>query len=140
MIYTKGPSLTALEPIVDVVLQSQPSMVYLCNRMTISPWSLFKDYGYRLLPSFGHMFFLDPPIMVKQHLCTPGLLNPPLSLDQTNFPIGQSRHGNQIHINDNCVVGLKELNDLAINERSNNIFLTGKNNGNKFSKKPIYHT
>lgn len=124
--YTAGPSLTALEPIVNMVLQSQPSMVYLCNRMTISPWSLFKDYGYRLLPCFGHMFHLDVPIMVKQHLCTPGIQKPPSSLIQTQYPIGKTRRGDKINIPDVRTVGLQELLDLAIDEDSNNILLTGK--------------
>lgn len=44
--YYNGPTLTDLQPVPQSIMGYDASLVYLANRMTIMPWTLFKDYGY----------------------------------------------------------------------------------------------
>lgn len=36
-------------------------------------WYSFRDYGYRLLPSFSQMFYLDPPVRLSDHILPVGV-------------------------------------------------------------------
>jgi hypothetical protein len=69
--YEGGPTLEDLAPIPETLLQFQPSLMYICNQimLTPAPYTLFKDYGYRLLPCFAQAFDLGKSILVKEHLC-----------------------------------------------------------------------
>jgi hypothetical protein len=40
-----------------------------------SCWTHFRDYGYRLLPRFPHMFYLGPPSQVSKHVLRNGVPN-----------------------------------------------------------------
>jgi hypothetical protein len=54
--YYNGPMLTDLYPIPQAIMGYDASLVYLANQITLTPWTLFKDYGYRLLLNFTQNF------------------------------------------------------------------------------------
>jgi len=123
--YTDGPTLDVLDPIPDTVMQlAQLSLVYIANRVITTPWTLFKDYGYRLLPDFAQMFWLSEPIQVREHLSPVGLSNPPPAFISHNPP-QRSRSGDLIIANDRTVLGAEELLELASDRASDLPLLTG---------------
>ena len=76
--YEDGPTLDTLDPIPDTVLQlATPSLVYLASQVITNPWTMYKDYGWRLLPSYAQMFHNKQPVLVADHLMPIGLLEPP---------------------------------------------------------------
>ena len=67
--YQDGPTMDALAPISDTVIQfASKSLAYIAGKLLDIPWRLFRDYGYRLLPHSFQMFHLHHPVMVKEHL------------------------------------------------------------------------
>ena len=109
--YEGGPSLEDLISTYDPHLPSQPSLIYICKQimLTPAPFSLFKDYGYRLFPRFAQAFDLDMPVMVKEHLCPVGLSNPPNSITNYFSHTPKGRYGQDIRINDLLVVWCSSL-------------------------------
>jgi hypothetical protein len=50
-------------------------------------WTSFRDYGYRLLRSFGQMFYLDRPIKLTDHILSVGTLERYNATHQVNHYI-----------------------------------------------------
>jgi hypothetical protein len=123
--YYSGPTLTDLHPIPQSIMGYDTSLVYLADRITITPWPLFKDYGYRLLPNFAKNFYLGKPLLFKEHLCPVGLLNPPDSITAYHAP-RFARDGGMVHTDDLLHMGAAELLELADAEKNDTILLTGK--------------
>ncbi|KIM49948.1 hypothetical protein M413DRAFT_6757 [Hebeloma cylindrosporum] len=122
--YSNGPSLDVLDPHPDAVVQlAQLSLVYILNRVITTPWTLFKDYGYRLLPDFLQVFCLQEPIQVREHLAPVGLKERPPAF--TTAP-ETSRSGDRIERKDRLVLGAGELLELANNLGSDLPLLTGR--------------
>ena len=126
--YEGGPPLEDLFSINDTHLQLRPSFLYLCKQITLTPvpFSLFKEYGYRLLPCFAQAFDLRSPVLVKQHLCPAGLSKPPTSITDYYSPTSKGRHGQNIQVDDRVVVGAEGLLDMADVEGDDLILLTGR--------------
>ena len=123
--YYTGPTLEEIEPI-ETVMQYQPTMAYFCNHVTTTPWTLFKDYGYRLLPCFAQLVDLGKPFKVGDHLCPVGLEEPPRSITGYHSNrLEKGRNGKDIRVNDHLVVGLEDMMELAERE-GKGILLTGK--------------
>ena len=123
--YDDGPTMEDLHPVPQEIMGYDTSLVYLANRVTSMPWTLFKDYGYRLLPNFAQNFYLGKPYRFKEHLCPVGLADPPDSI--TAYQAERvGRYGATIEVNDLLHVGAEELLDLATAEGDDTILLTGK--------------
>lgn len=60
--YFSGPTLEDIRSLEDPVV-TFPGNPYAALPIK-SPWSYFRDYGYRLDPSFAHMFYLQRPVKV----------------------------------------------------------------------------
>jgi hypothetical protein len=101
--------------------------MYICQQIMLTPvpYSLFKDYGYRLLPCFSQAFDLGKPILVQDHLCPVGLPDPPKSITDYNSRSKKGRHGNQVTINDLQVLGAERLLEITDEEGDDGILLTG---------------
>ena len=123
--YYSGPTLTDLHPIPQSIMGYDTSLVYLADRITIMPWPLFKDYGYRLLPNFAKNFYLGKPLLFKEHLCPVGLLNPPDSITAYHAP-RFARDGGMVDTHDLLHMGAADLLELADAEGDDTILLTGK--------------
>ncbi|KIM37238.1 hypothetical protein M413DRAFT_13424 [Hebeloma cylindrosporum] len=124
--YTDGPTLDVLDPIPDTVIQlAQLSLVYIANQVITTPWTLFKDYGYRLLPDFLQMFWLTKPILVREHLAPVGLRDPPAAF-LFHHPRTKTRRGDAIVTDDRIVLGAQQLLDMATEEESDLALLTGR--------------
>jgi hypothetical protein len=104
---------------------AQLSLVYILNRVITTPWTLFKDYGYRLLPDFLQMFWLMEPVQVREHLAPVGLVEPPPAF-MSQHPPQISRSGQDIEALNRTVVGARELLDMADNAGSDLALLTGR--------------
>lgn len=82
-----------------------------------SCWDQFKDYGYRLEPSFALGFNNDSPILVEEHTLPVGTPSP--LIDRSTFQYSISRYGENVPVTiDDCVEwGLEQLLDHAADER-----------------------
>ena len=123
--YYNGPTLADLHPIPQSIMGYDTSLVYLANRVTSIPWTLFKDYGYRLLPNFAQSVHLGAPMQFREHLCPIGLHNPPKSITAYHDQ-RYARDGVMVDTNDLIHLGAQELLDLADEELDDTIILTGK--------------
>jgi hypothetical protein len=132
--YEGGPTLEELAPLPEAHLQFQPSLMYICKQimLTPAPYSLFKDYGYRLLPSFAQAFHLGEPILVEEHLCPVGLPDPPKSLTDFLTWNREGRHGQLVSVDDLVVIGAERLLEIAEEEGDDAILLTGRTIGNHY--------
>jgi hypothetical protein len=65
--YEDGPTLDALKSTMDDFDAGQNNLLYVAGRITDYHWETFKDYGWRIMPSFFQTFDLHPPILVDQH-------------------------------------------------------------------------
>ena len=112
----------------DTHLQLRPSYMYVCQQMMLdpAPYSLFKDYGFRLLPCFAQAFDLGKPILVQEHLCPVGLPEPPKSIMDYNAHRSTGRLGQVVEVEDLVVVGAEGLLEIADAEEDDAILLTGK--------------
>ncbi|KAG9023645.1 hypothetical protein FS837_005675, partial [Tulasnella sp. UAMH 9824] len=52
---------------IPLAIQNLPDNPY-AQRIYSSVWSMFKDYGYRILPSFYQLFNKEPPHLLLEHL------------------------------------------------------------------------
>jgi hypothetical protein len=129
--YYNGPMLTDLNPIPQAIMGYNASLVYLANQITLTPWTLFKDYDYRLLPNFTQNFYLGKPAMFKEHLCPIGLPNP---LDSITAYHAQhfGRDGTMVDTNDLLYMGAEELLALADEDLDDTIILTGKTQDDQY--------
>lgn len=123
--YTNGPTLEVLAPIHDTVMHYDASLVYLANQVTINPWPLFKDYGYRILPNFAQNYYLGKPKLIKEHLCPVGLPFPPSSITSYHQSEPEARLGQDIKVTDQVVMGLQDLMHQA-DAFGDEVLLTGK--------------
>jgi hypothetical protein len=125
--YEGGPVLEELSMVPETHLQLQPSFLYLCQQtlLTPVPHTLFKDYGYRLLPCFAQVFHLGKPILVQDHLCPVGLPEPPESIADYTSHRKEGRHGEEVKVNDLQVLGAEMLLDIADEEEDDNLLVTG---------------
>ena len=124
--YFNGPSMDALLEVPPEIMGYDASLVYIANKILVSPWSTFKDYGYQLLPNFAQNYNLGEPIMFEDHLCPLGLPNPPSSL--TDYHSERTgRGGAPVKMDDSVVMGAQELLDEANRHGEDTVLLTGKN-------------
>lgn len=123
--YYNGPTMDSLLEIPPEIMGYDASLVYLANQILTSPWSTFKDYGYRLLPSYAQNFDLGEPVMFKEHLCPVGLSNPPLSIEEYHSE-GSGRDGAPVRSDDKIVMGAEQMMKTADDQDSDMILLTGK--------------
>jgi hypothetical protein len=84
--------------------------------MILSPWTTFKDYGWRLLPSFAHMFHDRDPVMVREHFMPVGL--PSDKQEHASIP--------EMDCEDVDQMGAYEMSRFAELSESNDIFLRGR--------------
>jgi len=126
--YEGGPVLEELSMVPETHLQLQPSFMYICKQILLTPvpHSLFKDYGYRLLPCFAQAFDLGRPILVRDHLCPVGLPEPPESITDYISHNDKGRHGERVNVNDLRLVGAESLLGIADEEGDDGILLTGQ--------------
>jgi hypothetical protein len=126
--YEGGPALEELSIVPETHQQLRPSFMYMCERILLTPvpYSLFKDYGYRLLPCFGQSFDLGKPILVQEHLCPVGLSEPPKTITDYHCQRTKGRHGEAVAVTDCQVVGAEGLLEIADKEGDDGrILLTG---------------
>ena len=131
--YYNGPTMDALLTLPPEIMGYDASLVYLANRILISPWSTFKDYGYRLLPNYAQNFYLGEPVMFKEHLCPVGLSETPQSIIEYH----SERYGSdgaQGYASDCTVIGAEELLKLASKQNKDTVLLTGKIQDGGFDK------
>jgi hypothetical protein len=113
--YEDGPTLEMLDSIPDTIIQlASQSLVYLANRIVKSPWTMYKDYGWRLLPSYSHRFFNRPPVLVKEHLMPVGLATPT-----------QNDYEDDMECDDSRIMGAAEMIEEAEHAGNLDVFLTG---------------
>lgn len=113
--YTNGPTLETLDPIPDTIAKlASLSLSYIANQIILCPWTMYKDYGYRLEPDFGQGFHLCDPVLVEKHLMPVGLSAPPLSGVQL------TEHWDMV------VMGAREMIAAADKDRTDDLFVTGK--------------
>jgi len=129
--YEGGPVLEELAPVPETHLQLRPSYMYVCEQimqimLTPAPYSLFKDYGYRLLPCFAQGFELGKAILVEEHLCPVGLAEPPKSIKDYACHPRKGRNGDEVRVVDTEVVGAERLLQIADEEGDDMILLTGR--------------
>jgi len=126
--YVDGPTKDILDPLPASVLGlGGLSLAYIANRIMTTPWTIYKDYGYRLLPTFCQIAHLGNPIMLKEHLCPPS----PFSHSPQFADAKLSRFGNPIVANDLRTVGPKEMLDISDTEGPE-IMVTGRLNDGKY--------
>lgn len=82
-------------------LDNFPTNPY-AKRTVRSYWEHFKDYGYRLEPSFPLMFNNDEPILVKEHTFPVGIRQSVSDSPQ----IARGRKNQKVTINDVITMGL----------------------------------
>jgi hypothetical protein len=72
--YLRGPTV---EDVMDYIIRPDnfPTNPYAMPTVR-GPWETFKDYGYRLEPSFALMFNNQDPVYVKEHLLPVGKRDP----------------------------------------------------------------
>ena len=69
--YYGGPTLESMHPIMDAgQIWSSSSNTWISG---LGSTSLFRDYGYRILPSFHQMFWLGPPMNTLDHILKIGV-------------------------------------------------------------------
>jgi hypothetical protein len=81
------------------------------------PWSTFKDYGYRLEPSFALMFNNEKPIMVREHLLPVGeraamdsqLAHLEKITGDYNLTRNDGTEGQTIRVDDVTSMGMEEM-------------------------------
>jgi hypothetical protein len=152
--YESGPTWEEVEHIPDTLIPlGEINLVYLANQVINNPWTTFREYGYRIEPDFAQVFYLPPPIMVKDHLMNPVVLHPTESVDMTESSqrsdssqpddvetlgsaemTGRSRRGDPIEYDDLETLGATEIILSAKDSESNSIFLTGKTPDGKLIK------
>jgi hypothetical protein len=114
--YEEGPTLEIMEPPADF-LPDYP-LVYFANKIVEDPWELFKDYGWRTMTSFSHMFHLRNPVTPLEHILPVGL-PPPNEDDHIPNNITRkyslTRSGEEVDINvDNVqIMGAAEMLAMA---------------------------
>jgi hypothetical protein len=135
--YEGGPTLETFDPHTNF-LADYP-LVYFANKIVQDPWDSFKDYGWRILPSFGHMFYLRDPIKSCEHILAIGLLGDPPG-PETQDHIPSKVTGNyslsrgegesvQVQVDDIQVLGAAEMLSMAGlpgSPESHSIFVRGK--------------
>jgi hypothetical protein len=108
-----------------------------------SCWRRFRDYGYRLLTRFAHMFYLGPPTQVSRHLLRDGLPADYRPQDHYHtmllepFPLSRSAYPElrmAIH-QDVALMGAQEMLEMAGNDftwMSHDLFIRGKREDGKY--------
>jgi hypothetical protein len=106
-----------------------------------SCWEDFKDYGYRLQPSFALAFNIQEPVLVEEHILpiAPPLIRLEDTLLQTQRnPVGSKRDGSKpVTVSDSMTMGLEQLlleSGLEGSETSMKAFVTGRNHSGDFIK------
>jgi len=132
--YDGGPTLEGLAPIAKSNFQFRPPRMYVCDQSMLipAPYSLFRDYGYRLLPWFAQAYDLGEPILVAEHLFPVGLIDPPQSITEYNPPNKKGRHGQAVVVKDLCVAGAEEILDMADEEGEDQVLVTGRTKEKKY--------
>ena len=111
-----------------------------------SCWEEFKDYGYRIQPSFALAFNIQEPVLVTEHI----LPNSPKCKRLNDTPqerrdhTTQSRKGGKTTVNVNDVVtlgleGMLTQNGLEGSKRSMDAYVTGHHEAGQFIKVEPQH-
>lgn len=106
-----------------------------------SCWEEFKDYGYRIQPSFALAFNIQEPVLVAEHI----LPNAPKRRRLNDAPqqrrdhTSQSRKGAKttVDVKDVITLGLEEMvtqSGVEGSKKSMDAFLTGRDGARKFIK------
>ncbi|KAN0101312.1 hypothetical protein V8E55_001296 [Tylopilus felleus] len=102
-------------------------------------WTSFRDYGYRLLPSFSQMFYLDPPIKLTDHILPVGITEDYMPSLQINNhvtgkyalcrrPTSSDVAENQVQVNDVVILSAAQMikTGTANSEDLINTFICGR--------------
>ncbi|KIJ59094.1 hypothetical protein HYDPIDRAFT_33540 [Hydnomerulius pinastri MD-312] len=109
-------------------------------------WTAFRDYGYRIRPSFNQMFYLCPPVRVVDHILCVGLVHKgPTPRGQVgsqvtgNYSLSRapflrymdSERGQEVEVNDVAIMGAAEMLALgtAGSDTCFNAFVCGRHQG-----------
>ena len=106
-----------------------------------SCWEEFKDYGYRIQPSFALAFNIQDPVLVAEHILPDASKRQRLNdiPQQRRDHTSRSRKGAKttVDVNDIVTLGLEEMlkrNCPEGSKRSMDAFLTGHNEERRFIK------
>jgi hypothetical protein len=102
------------------------------------PWETFKDYGYRLEPSFALMFNNADPILVADHVLPVGERSASLAHLQKitgDYDISRKGEKKTVHVDDVGVMGMEEMLIAAGgsgSEESFDVFVRGRDSCNDY--------
>jgi hypothetical protein len=114
--YEDGPTLDSLDRLPETIYPlANPSLAYIAGQILHSPWTTFKDYGWRTMPSYAHTFHNRPPVMVLNHFMPIGLLND-----------SQEDIRMQTDAFDMVTMGASQMIDASKRSQNCDIFLTGR--------------
>jgi hypothetical protein len=119
--YEEGPTLEDLASTAPPVYNCD--LVYMANQIIKNPWTMFKDQGYRLLPSYADLFHKKPPIMILEHISPVGISHP-------SSPDHDS--DDDLCAYDAHIMGAGEMLQAADAEDNDLMFLTGKTFNNQY--------
>jgi hypothetical protein len=125
--YDDGPTLEDLEatgPPKPIQL-ANADLVYMAHRIISNPWPMFKDQGFRILPSFADLFYKKSPIRLLEHISPVGLSHP-------SFPPSESDSEISSSPDDLITVGAQEMLEAVGSGDDNLMFLTGKTPDNRY--------
>lgn len=122
-------------------IPKQLDMFYVLNQSTMtktflhSSWSRFTDRGYRILPAFGHSFYLQQAYKPCDHVLTVGLnlagssrqQHP--SLSQYSLSRNKERRDSVVRVTDIHTMGLQDMFKVAPTSGeglSHDVFLRGR--------------
>jgi hypothetical protein len=125
--YDDGPTLEDLEataPPKPIQLASA-DLVYMANRIISNPWPMFKDQGFRILPSFADLFYKKQPIGILEHISPVGLSRPSSPPSESDSESGSSP-------DDLITVSAGDMLEAVGSSDDNLMFLTGKAPDNRY--------
>lgn len=113
--YETGATLEELDPISDTIIQlASASLTYIANKILTVPWETYKDYGWRIQPSFFQTFDPTDPILVAEHTIPNVVTKDALSQNM------------ELEWNDTVTMGLQDMISEARSMGNNDLFLNGK--------------
>jgi len=137
--YYLGPTIEEMP-----VIPESRFMAFFLQAVAWSCWTTFRDYGYRLLPSFHQSFYLEPPSaeLVREHFLTVGLVDWDPKTQMSDHINGEytlnrnlgddiaSEISDRVRVSDVLVVGMKDMLDMVSNTTTplanTTVFLAGR--------------
>ena len=115
--YDEGPTLDDLEATAPpTITLASCDLVYMAHQIINNPWTMFKDRGYRILPSYADLFHRKDPIMILEHISPVGISHPSSPNDSDE----------DIDAHDVHVLGAEEMLQAADTYDDDLMFLTGR--------------